>query len=85
MLVKFKAQTNYISINYINSYLLVNLFTRKLVMQLPVMLESVQSILAGFLVALLLGVAFASAALMSADDNLCIEERRPVVRLCFIK
>lgn len=55
------------------------MFTRKLVMQLPVMLESVQSILAGFLVALLLGVAFASAALVPANDNLCIEERRPIV------
>ena len=60
-------------------------FTYEFVMQLPVMLESVQSILAGFLVALLLGVTFASAALVPANDNLCVEERRPIVRLRLVK
>ena len=81
MLVILKAYIIINSINY-NSCLLSTRvyvsacsFTYEFVMQLPVMLESVQSILAGFLVALLLGVTFASATLVTANDNLCVEER----------
>ena len=54
-------------------------------MQLPVVLETMECILACLLMAFLLGVAFTSSTLVSVDDNFCIEEWRTVFRLRFIK
>ena len=49
-----------------------------------VVVEAVQGVPAGCLVALLLGVAFAAAALMPFDDDLRAEERRAVLGLRFV-
>lgn len=54
-------------------------------MQLPVVLEAMECILACLLMAFLLGVTFAASTLVSVDDDLCIEERRTVFCLRFIK
>ena len=53
-------------------YILFVLFprSRKLVVQTAVVLESVQGIAAGLLVALLLGIALAATALSAINDDL---------------
>ena len=55
------------------------------IMQLPVVLESMQSVSAGFLMALFLGVAFAASTFCTVDDDLRVEERRTVFGLCLIQ
>ena len=54
-------------------------------MQFVVVLEAVKGILAGFLVAFLFGIAFAASTFRAIDDNLCVEERRTVIVLCFVE
>ena len=49
------------------------------------MLEAMQGIATCFLMAFLLRVAFAASTLVSVDDHLCVEERRTVFCLSFIK
>ena len=54
-------------------------------MQLPVVLEAVQGVSAGFLMTLFLGVAFAASTFCAVNDDLRVEERRTVFGLCLIK
>ena len=54
-------------------------------MQLLVMLEAMQGILAGLLVAFLLGIAFATGTLLASNDNLRVEERRAVFGLGLVE
>ena len=54
-------------------------------MQLSVVLEAMERILACLLMALLLRIAFAASAFVPVDDNLRAEEGRAVFRLRFIK
>ena len=55
------------------------------VMQFPVVLESMQGVPAGLLVAFLLGVALAATTFVTVDNNLGIEKWRAVLRFCFIQ
>lgn len=54
-------------------------------MEALVIPNAVQRISAGFLVTLLLGVALSATAFLTVYDNLRIEKRRTVFRLCFIQ
>lgn len=54
-------------------------------MQLLVMLETMQCVLACLLVAFFLGVAFPPRTFMAVDDNLCVEEGRAVFVFGFCK
>lgn len=81
-LVKFKTyKFNFVSnCQIVNSStrLLVNSFTNQLIMQFLVVLKAVQGILAGFLMALLLRIAFAAGTFMARYDHLCAEQRRAI-------
>ena len=54
-------------------------------MQLSVVLKTMECVLACFLMAFLLGVAFAASTFVTVDDNLCVEKGRTVFRLRLIK
>ena len=55
------------------------------VVQLPVMLEAIQGILARFLMTLFLGIALAAGTLHATYDNLRVEEWRTVFVLCLVE